>query len=129
MQRKPSAGLSEAWLHTQGDKLRSDAQKVDELDTRVRSTNPQQVGLVVWIGALEWLVMDRGRLAGKSRELTLIDENLASYYRELGQEQQRNREARRAFFAAFAAGMAQQQQSFQNWSVTCIPNAIGTTCR
>lgn len=125
MKTKPSAAVSEAWMQERVSALKTLSIAADDYEAQVRAMQPgKNVSFVDWVGALEKLVMMRGDLNGRVQEMTLVDQNLDSYYAAKRQADAR----RRDFLRAFGQALATQQRSVQNWSAFCTTNGRNTTC-
>lgn len=125
MKAKPSAFVSEAWMQERVSELKTLSIAADDYEAQVRAMQPgKNVSFVDWVGALEKLVMMRGDLNGRVQEMTLVDQNLDSYYAAKRQADAR----RRDFLRAFGQALATQQRSVQNWSAFCTTNGRNTTC-
>lgn len=87
MASRPSAALSEAWMQGKVDELRRRLAEADMIERQIDILKGRDtVSVQHWIAALEQLSMMRGNISGAAAELTLIDQNLRSYYRAQSRE-------------------------------------------
>lgn len=121
MEKKPSMALSEAWLQAQveGIKAKVAASDAAELDLK-RSVPGRDVPLLQWIGSIERLAQDRGYSEGATAELTLINENLRSYYAARAEEHERAVRLRTALLAGLAMALSQQQNQMRELGVGSV---------
>ena len=125
MKTKPSAYVSEAWMQERASELKTRSIAADDYEGQVRTMQPgKNISFVNWVGAMERLVMMRGELNGRIQEMTLVDQNLGSFYKAKRQAD----EKRRDFLRAFGQALASQQSAVQNWSASCTTIGRTTNC-
>lgn len=125
MKTKPSVWVSEAWMQEKVSELKTRSIAADDFESQVRAMQPgKNVSFHDWIRATEKLVMMRGELNGRVQEMTLVDQNLGSFY----QAKRQADEKRRDFLRAFGQALASQQNAVQNWSASCTTFGRTTNC-
>lgn len=123
MAKKPSAAATELWIQEQTDSLRVQAEALDKLGERLGADNSNE-GMKAKMSALAASAEFMGTLA----ELSLIDQNLSTYFKAKSAQDEGRRRARAAFFGAMAAAFQNNRDS--SWSATCVNSPLGfsTTC-
>jgi hypothetical protein len=134
MEKHPSPGRIDVWMQEQVERVQSAGREAAaEIDTLHRATIGQNgVTTIQFLSQAETAYSAGARAAGTADELKLIQENLASYYQEQGQEQA-VREARRR---AFAQSLEAIGQAFRDavpppstpWQATCTQFGKTTHC-
>jgi len=126
MAAKPSAVMSEIWIQGKADGLRRRQADTDMIEREMGILEGRDtIGVQQWIAALERLSMMRGAIAGEAAELSLISQNLATYYRARSDEQARSAELWAGVLAALAGAVQGQQEDIQRRSASC---ASGGRC-
>lgn len=110
MKSKPSAAKTELWMQEMLDLLQGSAKEADRRWAEFNAMKPGD-DLRAYFAALEVALIQSGQTKGEMDELTLIDQNLASYYEARSVEQAKRRTARAAFLSAIGASL--QQSSSQ----------------
>ena len=126
--KKPSLGLTEAWLQSQFDTVR-------EMDRQAEQSREQALGLLKnkdarvgdFLVAIELAALSRGRALGRAEELILLVSNFDAYSGEYARADTRDRETRQRLANALA-GMAQGLRQNQGWSVQCSTMGAFTNC-
>lgn len=123
MARKPSAAATELWVQEQTDALRMQADALDKLGERLGADESSE-GVKAKMSALASSAEFFGRLA----ELSLVDQNLNTFFKAKTARDESRRRARAAFFGALATAF--QNNSGSTWTATCVNSPLGfsTTC-
>ena len=121
MGSKPSEALSEAWMQAQIGILRTKIADTDLAEKQIRQSVPgRDISLLEWVGAIEKLAQDRGYIEGATAELTLIDDNLHSYYVARSEEHEKAVRLRAAILTAIAISLASQQRESSDFGVRTV---------
>lgn len=130
MDGKPSSAASEAWMQDQVAALHQRIKDADTAEAQLRAM--QQAGTInvgQWLGALEKVTMDRGYIEGASDELVLINQNLTSFYRAIGEEKAESRARWAAALRGMGDALVRQQQAAAAWANSSLPSTtINTRC-
>ena len=119
IQTKPSVGLTQAWLQSQFDALRSETAAADRMKADALATlSSKDSRLMDFLAKIEAAALKRGDAEGRSEELVLLVSNFGAYADEIAAADARDEEARQRFRAALA-GMARGMQAQTPWSVQC----------
>ena len=129
---KPSPARSEIWMQREIDKLKSQNNTLATLQAAMEGQGAE-TPLEQKIKAIQSWVQQHGLVTGKTEELSLIDQNLASYHRAKSASDQRKRAARRAFFGILGSALARSSVRRNDFTptITTHCNTFGgiTTCR
>lgn len=132
MQSKPAPELTEAWLQERADEVRRDR---DGLNSRYKALTDK--GRVPADGNKNYfeetfrIATMAGLVRGRAAELALTYQNLGSFYEAKGEQDERRRRARAAFFGALAgSARSYDSQSTPPRTTTCRSQSFGTavTC-
>jgi hypothetical protein len=134
MEKHPSPGRIDVWMQEQVERVQSAGRDATAQIESVHHTTIGQNGVtaIQYLTQAENAYRADAQAAGTADELKLIQENLASYYQERGQEQA-VREARRR---ALAQSLAAVGQAFRDaapppstsWHATCTQFGTTTHC-
>ncbi len=105
MDDKPSAVSSELWMQEKVSEVQSDARLADNHWTQLANL-PDEASLTERLSKFEAAVVGGARVQGVVDELTLIDQNLASYYQGRSEE----RANRSRIFAAIGSALMQSSR-------------------
>ncbi|PCE40946.1 hypothetical protein [Rhizorhabdus dicambivorans] len=121
MEKKPSMAVSEMWLQSQVEGIRAKIAASDAAEQDLRRSVPgRDLPLIQWVGAVERLAQDRGYSEGATAELTLINENLRSYYAARAEEHERAVRLRTTLLAGLAMVLSQQQNQMRELGVGSV---------
>ena len=120
MAAKPSAALSELWMQGKVDELRRKQAEADTIESEMQILRGRDtITARHWIAAHESLSMMRGNISGQASELTLINQNLTTYYRAQSQEVSVGRAVLAAALLGVASSVRDSQQNTQRRSADC----------
>lgn len=120
MAQKPSAALSEMWLQGKVDELKRRQDEADMISAQMEMLKKRDtMSVKTWIAALEQLSMMYGSISGASAELTLISQNLGSFYRARSEERDRNARIWIAALNGLANAAGDGQRAMQARSARC----------
>lgn len=123
-ERKPSAARGELWMQEQVDLLRQRQSNLNELQETMTNLG-SSAGLSKIVEVTQKWVQAHGELQGRTEELSLLDLNLASYFKARGEEQAIRSANRRAVFA----GIARALQDIPANTAMPMIGPVRTTCR
>ena len=121
MAARPSAALSELWLQGKVDELRRKQAEADTVEGEMEFLQGHDtISVKQWIAAHERLAMLRGNIAGQASELSLINQNLTTYYRAREDEVSPGRTLLGAALLGLLAGVRDAQDNTQQRSAACV---------
>ncbi len=124
METKPSLATSETWLQGQVEAIRAKIASADATEAALKRSVPgSDVPLLSWVGSIERLAQDRGYSEGATAELSLINEDLRTYYAARAEEHENAVRLRTALLAAFAMALSQQQDDMRDLGVGSVAGA------
>lgn len=129
MAKKPTEARAELWMQEKADSTRALATEVDAkfADLKRRSASGDQSDSF-FTDSVTALVM-AASLHGQIVELTLVDQNLGSYFRVKGQEEASRRESRARIFSAIGAALSTYSAPQNSpWTATCTTSYGTTRC-
>ena len=130
MEKKPAAASTELWMQERTDAVRTQAAAVAAKFAELRGMNERGLGESdeYFQNTVAALIM-ASTLEGKVQELSLLDQNLSSYFRAKGQEDAERREARARIFGAIGASLtAYSNNANRPWTATCTTSGNRTNC-
>ncbi|KRB81331.1 hypothetical protein ASE00_15190 [Sphingomonas sp. Root710] len=112
MQKKPTPAATDAWMQSRVEELRTKIATADAAESGIRQSTPgKDIGLLAWVGAVERLAQDRGKIEGAAAELRLIERDLQSYHAARAEEHARAVQVRSAILIGIVAALAYQQET------------------
>jgi len=125
MAGRPSVQLSEAWLQGKIDELQRKEAEADMIAEQMQMLKARDdVSVQQWIAALEQLSMMRGSISGAAAELTLIQQNLESYYSARAGETIQKRALIGSVLSALAATSQRKQLEFERRVALCATTGL-----
>lgn len=132
IEKKPSAERAELWLQDQMDKMRQAQAAAKEAFDRASAIKIGENGETEQskLTSMGKAIFAGGTLRGQTAELTLINDNLATYYQAKTQQDAERRARWRAALGAFGQSMQAQAQAQanRNWMAHCTTVGNSTNC-
>lgn len=129
MEKKRSAAATELWMQERSDAARTSASSLQVRFATLKSLRDTgKDGTDAYFVDSVSAISDAATLQGQVEELSLIDQNLGSYFRAQGQEDASRRETRARIFGAIGASLSTYSQPAPGWSATCNTYGTSTTC-